>query len=291
MVRYVLALSILMAAWTAKADVLFEGYYKIMAGEKHIGYIISRFEFDNKKKNFISTYLLKTVGGGTDVTESLKAYADSELAPISYEYTSVEGKVTKTIDARFKSGNMSATVTTGKQVNRIEKKIPKGTFLSNFLTYLMLKSKEGLKSETKYEYQAIAEEEASIQKGQALVGTEETFNGFKAFKILNTFKDSKFLSYVNERGEVLGINAMGQGISTELVATPAIATAGLPVSNTILKALFGSIPAGAENIVAHANKVKTEMKEQPAPTKQQGVPQGQGVILKGQPSKAEPKGK
>jgi hypothetical protein len=291
MVRFILILSLLTTAMTAKADVLFEGYYKISAAEKHVGYVISRYEFDNKKKQFIATYLLKTSGGGMDVTESLKAYADSELGPISYEYTTVAGAESKTVDAKFKNGTMTASITEGKKVNRIEKKVPKGTFLSAFLTYLMLKSKEGLKSETKYEYQAIAEEEASIQKGQALVGKEETFNGFKAFKILNTFKDSKFLSYVNERGEVLGINAMGQGVSTELVATPALATAGLPVSQTIVKALFGNIPAGMENIVSHAEKVKGEMKNQPAPSKQQGVPQGQGIILKGQPEKSGEKGK
>lgn len=284
MVRFILILSFLATAITAKADVLFEGYYKISAADKHVGYVISRYEFDNKKKQFIATYLLKTSGGGMDVTESLKAYSDAELGPISYEYTTVAGNESKTVDAKFKNGTMTASVKEGGKVNRIEKKIPKGTFLSTFLTYLMLKSKEGLKSETKYEYQAIAEEDASIQKGQALVNKEETFNGFKAFKILNTFKDSKFLSYVNERGEVLGINAMGQGISTELVGTPALATAGLPVSQTIVKALFGNIPAGLENIVSHAEKVKGDMKNQPAPTKQQGVPQGQGIILKGQPS-------
>ncbi|MNJ91195.1 hypothetical protein D3C87_88420 [compost metagenome] len=290
MVRIILLVSLLFGALNAHADTLFEGYSKIVSGDKHIGYIITRYEFDNKKKQFISTYFLKTTGGGADITESLKAYADPELAPISYEYTTVVGKDTKTIDAKFKNGNMSAVIKSGKQVNRIEKKIPKGTFLSTFLVYLMLKSKEGLKSETKYEYQAIAEEEASIQKGQALVGKEEKFNGYKAFKILNTFKDTKFLSYVNERGEVLGTNAMGQGISTELVANPNDATAGIPVSTTLLKAIFGSVPAGLTNIVSEDSKAKSDVKVPATPSKQMGVPQGQGILLKGQPEKSE-KGK
>lgn len=277
------------------ADVLFEGYSKILSGEDHIGYVVSRYEFDSKKKHFISTYFLKTGKGAGEITESLKATADAELAPISYEYTSLAGKETKTIDAKFKNGNLSAVVTTNGKISRIEKNIPKGTFLSTFLVYLMLKSKDGLKSETNYEYQAIAEEDGAIYKGQALVGKEETFNGFKAFKILNTFKDSKFLSYVNERGEVLGTNALGQAIATELVVNAGEATKNQSYSASILKTLFGSVPAGEANVMFRAKKL-SEAEAQAAPaTKQIGIPQGtpgQNIQLKTQPTPpAEDSGK
>ena len=271
---------LLLISSNVHAEVLFEGYSKILSGDAPIGYVVSRYEFDGKKKQFISTYFIKTGKGPSETTESLKAIADSELAPISYEYTSLAGKETKTIDAKFKAGTMTALVSNGKTIQKIDKKIPKGTFLSTFLVYLMLKSKEGLRSETKYEYQAIAEEDALITKGQALVGKEEVFNGYKAFKILNTFKDSKFLSYVNDRGEILGTNAMGQGIVTELVATPAEATTGQSYSATLLKTLFGTVPAGTQNAVSLGRKIKSDEKSAPTPTKQQGVLQGQGVQMK-----------
>ncbi|MBO9665419.1 MAG: hypothetical protein J7501_01225 [Bdellovibrio sp.] len=264
----------------SRADVLYEGYSKVLSGDTHIGYVVNRYEFDTKKKQFISTYFIKTGKGPTETTESLKAVADSELGPISYEYTSLAGKESKMIDAKFKAGTMTAMVNSAGRTQKVEKKIPKGTFLSTFLVYLMLKSKEGLKSETRYEYQAIAEEDAAITKGEALVGKEESFHGFKVFKILNTFKDSKFLSYVNDRGEVLGTNALGQGITTELVATAAEATNGQSYSATLLKTLFGTVPAGTQNVVAQAQKIKTDEKSAPAPTKQLGVPQGQGVQMK-----------
>lgn len=185
---------------------------------------------------------------------------------------------------------MSAVVKTNGKISRIEKKIPKGTFLSTFLVYLMLKSKEGLKSETNYEYQAIAEEDGAIYKGQALVGKEETFNGFKAFKILNTFKDSKFLSYVNERGEVLGTNAMGQSIATELVTRPGDATANQSYSANILKTLFGMLPAGEANVKVRAQRLQERELQVPEATKQLGVPQGapgQNIQIKSQPTKKE----
>ncbi|WP_413559080.1 hypothetical protein [Bdellovibrio sp. HCB209] len=251
-----LSFATLIAPAISNADVLFEGYSKINAGDSHIGYVINRYEFDAKKKQFISTYFVKTGKGATEATESLKAVADAELAPISYEYTSLAGKESKTIDAKFKAGAMTAVVSINGKIQKIDKKIPKGTFLSTFLVYLMLKSKEGLRSETKYEYQAIAEEDGNIYKGQALVGKEQMFNDFKVFKILNTFKDSKFLSYVNERGEVVATNAMGTGISTELVSTPAEATNGQPYSATILKTLFSTVPAGTQNVVSQGKKAK-----------------------------------
>lgn len=281
---------LLLAPIAACADVLFEGFSKINSGDQHIGYVISRYEFDSKKKQFVSTYFLKTGKGPSEVTESLRAVADADLAPISYEYTTLAGKESKTIDAKFKAGHLSAVIKSGGKTQRVEKKIPKGTFLSTFLVYLMLKSKEGLRAETNYEYQAIAEEEASIFKGQALVGKEEVFNGFKSFKILNTFKDIKFLSYVNERGEVLGTNALGQGITTELVANSQDAIDNLPYSASIIKAVFGSIPDGLANVASRASKLKAAEAKAPPPSKQMGIPPGKGLIIKAQPDNAESKG-
>lgn len=275
----------------AQADILFEGYSKILSGDQHIGYVISRYEFDSKKKQFFSTYFLKSGKGTTEITESLKAVADAELAPISYEYTTLAGKEVKTIDAKIKNGVLTAAIKSGGKVQRVEKKIPKGTFLSTFLIYLMLKSKDGLRAETNYEYQAIAEEDAAIYKGQALVGKEEKFIGFKAFKILNTFKDVTFLSYVNERGEVLGTNAIAQDIKTELVANPSDATSGQPYSAALLKTLFGAIPEGQANVASRSAKLKESEAKAPTATKQMGVPQGQGIIIKAQPEKVDSKGK
>lgn len=286
MVRFTLILSLIFSSTFAHADVLFEGYSKIMVNGQHSGYVITRYEFDPKKNQFTSSYFLRTGKNTGEITESFKAIAASDLAPISYEYTTIVGKDTKTIDAKFKKDNMSAVVKNNGKVSRIEKKIPKGTFLSTFLVYLMMKSKEGLKSDSKYEYQAIAEEDGSLEKGQALVGKEEHFNGQKAFKILNTFKNSKFLSYVNDHGEVLGTNVMSQGVSTELVATPEEATKGFPVSNAILTTVFGGVPKGDNNVVARSASLP---KQDAMVGKKQGVPGGQGIVIKAQPEKADSK--
>lgn len=269
----------------AQAEVLFEGYYKILSNGTPIGYTISKYEFDAKSKKFISTYFLKTAGQGTEITESLKAFANQDLAPISYAYTSIVGKDTKTIDAKFNGQKMTAEVKSGGKTQTIRKDLPKGTFLSTFLVYLMLQSKEGLKTDSNYDYQGIAEEDADVSKGQASVGKEESFLGLKAFKVQNKFKDVRFVSYVNERGEVLGTTSVGQGVSTELVADPATATKGFPTSPGILKSLFGEVPSGKGNMVSKSATM------QPAnPGKQEGIPQGQGIQIKAEPA-AQPAGK
>lgn len=294
MVRFILMVTCLFTTLTSlkvHAEILFEGYAKILSSDQHIGYVVSRYEFDNKKKRFTSTYFLKTGKGPTEVTESLKATADAELTPIAYEYTTLANKDVKTIDAKVKNGVLTATIKNGGKIQRVEKKLPKGTFFSTFLVYLMLKSKDGLQPETNYEYQAIAEEDAAIYKGQALVGKQELYKGFSVFKILNTFKDVKFLSYVTERGEVVATNAMAQDIISELVAVPTDATMNQSYSSAILKTLFGNIPEGTANVAARAVKLKESESQAPAPGKQLGVPQGQGIIIKAQPEKSESKGK
>ena len=270
MVRLLLLMSLFTSIASAKPETLFEGYAKVISNEKHIGFVISRYQYDNAKKQFYSSYLLKTNINGIDITESLKAVATSDFAPVSYEYTTVTGKETKTIDAKFKGDQMVATIKEGKKTERIDKKIPKGTFLSTFLLYLMMKSPDGLKAESKYEYSAIAEEDASIQAGKALVGKEQDYLGQRAYRILNTFKGIEFLSYVSLKGEVLGTDALGQNIKTELTKADA-ATAGFAVSPSVLKLIFGDIPKGEKNsLVSPLQNGKSE-----------GIPPGKGIQVKG----------
>lgn len=234
----------------AYAEILFEGYSKVTSEQKHIGFVISRYEFDSKKNQFISTYFTKVGTGKSEVTESLKATADADLNPISYEYTQVAGSNTKTIDAKFSGLKFNGIISENGSSRKISKNIEKGTFLSTFLVYLMLKSKAGLQSDTTYEYKAIAEEDGETVSGKAVVGKLESFNGVSTYKILNTFKDVSFVSFVNERGEVLGTQADSHGIHTQLVAKPSEAIEGFKISESTMKNLFGESPKGLNNVLS-----------------------------------------
>ncbi len=267
----------------AANNVLFEGYSKILSGGVHVGYTIQKYEFDPKTKKFTATTITKTGALGSDVTESLKAVADESLKPISYSYTSLVGKETKTIDATFANNKMKAVVKEGGKTKTILTDLSrpenKGVFLSQFLVYLILK--KGLQADSKYEYKAIAEEDAQIYEGKAVVSKQEKYNQFQAYKVFNDYKSSKFVAYISDRGEILGVTNPGQNISTELMAKPSQATAEFGVGSSLLKNLFGEVPKGTENIVSKALLVETLKPADSEKPKEYGVPQGQGIQLKG----------
>lgn len=262
---FLVGISIAFISHAVRAEVLFEGYSKINSGGVHIGYAIIRYDFDAKKKQFIASTFLKTNDFGGNLTESLKAVASEDLKPVSYQYTTLTGKVVKTIDGKVEKGKLVAVVKDGDKSERIVKDLPKGAFFSSFLAYVMLKSPQGFKSDNKYDYEAIAEEDAALYKGVAYVKNLQDYNGLKAFQVLNEFKGTKFISFVSERGEVLSTKSPLQGISTELVAQPTLATAGMTVPAPTLKTLFGEVPTGQKNEVS--NKAKAPPPTTPPPAK------------------------
>ncbi len=234
----------------AHADVLFEGYSKVISGGVHVGFVVTRYEFDPKKKQFLFTYLMKTNELAGNMLESIKAVSKQDMSPVAYSYTTLTGNQTKTIDAKFDGDKISATVKEGAKISKINKALPKGTFLSYFLVYEMLKNPKGITPNTKYEYQAIAEEDGSVVKGMAFVKDLEDYNGVKAYKVLNDFKDTKFVSYVTEKGEVLGAKSPVQSVQTELVPESSMATGNFQVPTALIKTLFGDVPVGNKNVLS-----------------------------------------
>ncbi|MFN8792366.1 MAG: hypothetical protein ACK5Y2_13010 [Bdellovibrionales bacterium] len=300
MVNFKLVLAVLSFSGTLWArDILFEGYYKISSADQHIGFAISRYEFDPKTKRFHSTQFTKIKNSGLDILESLSAVSESDesMTPVSYKYTSLVGNDSKTIDAKFKKGKkptdpikMTAILEQkGKKPVTIRNDLLPRVFLGTFLYYRMLKSAQGLQTKSNYQYDAIAEEDATVEKGSALVVGEEKFKGFTALRIDNTFKKSLFVSHVTDKGEPLSSVVKDARLNMELVPqkSEAVGEIGLPESAAIT--LFGSLPAGKKNVVAqyfeNADKLKTSNGG-----KQEGFPQGQGVMIKGSatPPKEEP---
>lgn len=302
------ALAAVLWSSLAGAEVLFEGYSKVLLDGVHVGYTIQRYEFDPKKKEFTTEYFLKTNKVGGNITESLKARASADFKPISYQFTELVEDKPRTIDAQFSGDMMTAKINHNGQTQTIQKKLPKGTFLSSFLAYVMLQGKDGIKTGAKYTYNAIAEEDAGLYSGEAFVKGEETVNGLNVFKILNTFKGVQFVSYSTFKGEVIATRSPVQKVSTELVANIQEATAGLPLNSKTLGQIFGQVPQGIDNPISRrapesAAKVESsqnEAQEQkkkilestPAPSegspKKEGVPGGKGIVIKNKSTEPPP---
>lgn len=246
-------------AWSLQT--LFDGYYRLTLEDKAIGYMVQVYQYDDKKKTFHTTYFLKTNKLGGDIQESVKASSNNKFEPISYAYTSKSGSTVKTIDASFKKNIMKITITDGKMKRDETHKMPEGSFLSSFLGYLMLQ--KGISVGKKFSYKAIAEEDGNNYDGEAWVKEKTEYLAQPSFRILNKFKGAQFVSFMSEKGEVLGTTSPQTNVSAQLKTTPSEATKDFVVPNQTLKLLFGKVPTGKINSL-HKEKEKTPQKKETA---------------------------
>lgn len=253
--KFLLAI-LIFSATTVKAEVIFEGYYKVMQFKKHIGFFVLRNELDPKTKQFKTTSYTRLAKNGFDMTETLHTVSDAGLIPISYNYLGAEGKKTKTIDATFKKNKMTALVMEDGKKFTVTKTLKPGTFLSSILYYLMLNSKDGLKTDSKYDFEAVAEEIADVKSGSAKIDKKMVTQGsLQLLKVKNSFAGSEYDNLITERGEAISAITPATGIETELVKSNEEATEGIKVSSGVLEKLFGSVPTGTTNVY-HSSKGK-----------------------------------
>jgi hypothetical protein len=244
---------------TPAAEVMFEGYYRLELSGKHVGYSIQRYEFDPKAKNFISISFLRLKIGDEITQRSLKAKANDKFHPLSYQYTALDGKALKSIDATFKGEIMQLKIGDGKNLRTETHKIPKKTFMTSFLQYVMLQRPMPLNKA--FTYSGIAEEEGASYWGKAWLATKEDQAGHVVFRVINNFKDEEFVSRLAAvpdekvkdkyiKAEVIGTSSPKTSLTAELVAAPAQATEGQLVPNKVLIDLFGGMPAGKINMIS-----------------------------------------
>lgn len=248
----------------ANDPVLFEGYYRVLKGGEHVGYYIMKHEFDANKKQFIATTFMR-MEGAEDTTESIRAVASENFRPISFSYTAAQAGMTRTIDVKADKTKMTGTITHLGQQEKIAKPLGKNAISSLFLIYAILRSPQGLKPNSTFNYDAVAEEMAEVHKGSVQVGASEEVGGIKALRIENTFLETKSTNLVTDRGEVLATISPTQKIAIELVAKPENAYGAFRLQTALLKAHFGKVPLGLTNVYAKANRV-----DPPLPSK--GMP-------------------
>ena len=234
---------------SAKAEILFEGYYKVTQFKKHIGFLVLRHEIEDKTNNFKTTSFIKLGKGGFDMTETYQAISSADLAPLSISYLAVGDKKTKTIDVKIKDGKMTGTVVEDGKKTKINTSVQKGSFLSSALYYLMLKSKDGLKTGSKFDYMALTEEGPVVLNGTVSIETKMTTQGsMQLLKVSNRFAGSEYDNLVTPRGEVISAITPATSIDSELVKAPEDATQGIKLTDGTMEKIFGGVPAGKTNI-------------------------------------------
>ncbi|MDZ4661223.1 MAG: hypothetical protein SGJ18_06340 [Pseudomonadota bacterium] len=286
MKKLLLTITLFFISTTAHADLIFEGYYKIIKENIHIGYTILRFEYNPAKQEMIATSFIKTAPKFTDLTESYVARANTGYQPISLQFTSVDNTKRKTaITAKMVGENFVGELVTNGPPQKLNVKIKKGVFFSSFLPFLMLKA--GLKTGLGFTYYSITEESAEVKEGTANIGkTMEDFKGQKVFRVSNKFMGVEYSSFIAPNGEILYVDSPTQQTSTELTSKE-IATQGMPVPQSIISALFGGTPAGTKNSLGVSTLNPTKSPSPPATTGGKATfPAGQGIIVK--PTKPPP---
>ena len=239
----------------ASAEVLFEGYYKLTQNSEHIGYIIQRYELDSASKTFSSTYYMFTKAGEVTSTESLNAKSSTKLEPQSYQYSRLEGKNMKAIDAIIKTAPGKPSKLVAKIVENgkkpVIKEIPLNDriFLSTFVTHLILQNPKGLAAGNKFTYQAIAEEDAEENSGQVFIKEQVKEHGLDTFRTLNTYKNEEFVNWLDIKGESVKTSVLKLNLEATLVANAKDAYLTMPFSEKNIKALFGNIPEGKKNLL------------------------------------------
>ncbi len=243
----------------ATGKVLHEGWFKVLSGGSHAGYLVQRYDFDSNKKQYTSVYFLRTSALGGDIIESLEAKADEKFNPISFKFSTASQKETKIIDALMTKGNeLKITQVINGKKETLSRKVNKGTFLSTFLIYLVMRN-GGLKVGNNYRYSAIAEEDATLHDGEAFISATQKIDERDTFRILNNFKGTKFISSVSPTGEVVSTRAPVESIETVQVGSIEDAVGAVPFAEKSIKALFGSLP-----VANPAFSLKTSPKTTPA---------------------------
>lgn len=246
---FLLLLIVFSFSLSSKAELLFEGYYKVTQFKKHIGFLVLRHEIDEKTKNFKTTSFIKLAKGGFDLTESYQAVSDSGLAPISISYLAAGDKKTKTIDVKFKDAKMIGTVVEDGKKSKLKETTTKGVFLSSALYYLMLKSKDGLKTDTKFDYAAITEEGPVVMKGTVSVDKKMvTQDSLQLLRVINNFAGSEYENLITTRGEVVLAITPATSIESVLVKNKDEALEGIKLATGTLEKIFGDVPAGKTNV-------------------------------------------
>lgn len=233
-----------------KAEVLFEGYYKVSQFKKHIGFLILKHELDAKTKQFKTTSFTRLAKNGFDMTESYQAVSGSQLEPISLSYLAASDKTaTKTIDVTFKKDKMTGTVVENGKTLKINEKIKKNVILSSALYYFMLNRKEGLKTDTNFSFSAITEEGPATHSGTVKIDKKMVTQGSQQlFKVKVKFVGPDYENLISTQGEVISASTSATGIETELVKSTDEALEGIKLAAGTLEKIFGEVPTGKVNI-------------------------------------------
>lgn len=246
MLKYLIAFLI---GSVCAAETVFEGYYRIESGGKHIGFAVQRWQFEPKSSQWILNYFVQTsdkdfASRRVVVMERFK----DNLEPLEYRYRLTKGGKETREQVTFSNGKFEETFAdkTGKQGRKGQ--LEKNGLLSASAARVLVLNRP--KPGKIYSYVGMREEDALMMHGQIQVLSARKEGKHRVYQILDDFETAPLESWVLEDGEILRSGVPDKGVTSTLVKSANDAIGEVEFNRSELVPVFNEIPEGRKNAVA-----------------------------------------
>ncbi len=235
----------------ARAEIQFEGYYRIEADAKHVGFAVVRWERDPPSKNEIVKYFLHTADLENVMHRILSTEVfDPAFRPVRYEQEeSTDDKPSKYV-VSFRKGGLFDVAYQAKGFSQEKKTgdIPEGAFLSQEINRVLAANKPA-KGKV-YKYLALNESKAVFMDGQVSVLDSKKIGGHTVYRMFDDFNVPPEEIWMLDNGQILKLKAPDRNVTCTLVHGADEAIGSLEFNRSELIKLFGEIPRGTMNPVS-----------------------------------------
>jgi hypothetical protein len=235
----------------ARAEILFEAFYRIEKNRSHTGYMIQRLSTDKAGNRVLSSYIRSKYNGGEVYVTSKSTAKPGKAAPVETVHTSNAGGVPFSIISRFKNGKGVITYhSNNSRKANLTETAQTAPYPSAFMFFMTDFAK--FQPGKKYAYSAFFEENGRTQIGKlSLLGAKEGA-GKRVFQILNDDSGQPVENFVAENGEPLGSRSVSTGSTAYWVATKEEAVGDMTYPTGEMTKLFGDLPQGKKNVWSKA---------------------------------------
>lgn len=242
MIRFLTLVTLITSGGALAAETLFEGFYRIERGHKHVGFVVQRYRRKGDKR-ILTSYLRMRQPDDSEVYESFKSTAAANGTPLTSEHHGNNAGLPP-IFARFAGGR--GRVDFGAPDSRRPATVQKYDFMGSFLFFVG--NLPTLATNTIYRYHAFAEERGSVQTGTLHVAGARDVRGVKVFHLLDDFLGEPVEDFVAANGQPLGSRALGGDLNVYWVDSRDEAIGIFKYPNRDVISLFGDLPAGKVNV-------------------------------------------
>ncbi len=249
--RWLSLLTLLMSVSTARAEVLFESFYRLEKNGSHVGYAVQRVAANRAARTqTVTTYVRIRMPDGKDYFEAFKSVSQTpSLTPVSTHYRGDISGMHVDVQARFSKGRVVVEKRANKhpkpysvETSRVAAKRP---FLSSFLFYVSDFS--ALKPGKNYTFETFVDRDGIGTRGNLSVAAEKAAGGLSHLHLVVDTSADPAESFVTDGGLPMGSRSLTQDFVSYWVPRKEDAVGTFPFPNNEVIALFGDLPEGQKN--------------------------------------------